>query len=312
MHSIVIVNWNSGRLLSDCLAPLLEDQRPARGAEVVVVDNASTDGSLELIVNAKDSDVTVLRNVANRGFAAACNQGARSCSGEYILFLNPDVRVDNKTVEQAREFLENGRAAGIGIVGIRLVNSNGSVQRSCTRFPTPRRVLGQSLGLDRVLPSLFPPHFMLEWDHGQTRDVDQVMGAFLMMSKAVFEKLGGFDERFFVYFEDVDLCLRARAEGYRVVHFAKVSAVHEGQGTTRNIKDVRLFYLLRSRLLYAKKHFSHGGFALVLLATLIFEPLSRVLGLSVVGKWGDVTAVVGGYRLLLASLPCLLFNRKCK
>ena len=253
---IVIVNWNSGGLLRRCLEALAASVREESCVgRVIVVDNASRDGSAEVADLDAALPLLILRNEVNRGFAAACNKGAaQGCSGQ-ILFLNPDVVVRPGALLAASRALAEGEAQRIGILGILLVDEHGATQRCTARFPTPWALLGRSAGLDRWLPSLVPPAFVTDWDHETTRDVDQVMGAFLLIRRDLFESLGGFDERFFVYYDDVDLCLRARDAGWRRVHFAGASAMHEGQGTTRAVKDIRLFYLLRSRLLYARKHF---------------------------------------------------------
>jgi hypothetical protein len=146
---------------------------------------------------------------------------------------------------------------------------------------------------------------MLEWDHETTRSVDQVMGAFLMIRRALFERLKGFDERFFVYFEDLDLCLRIKQQGWSVEHFAGSSAIHEGQGTTRTIVGTRLFYSWRGRLLYAAKNFSRSGLLACLLATLFLEPPIRIAAALGKGSAKDVRSVLSAYRLLLAALPRL-------
>lgn len=303
---IVTVNWNAGALLADCVASL-----PAaldggvRLERMVVVDNASTDGSADGLATA-GVPLVVVRNAANRGFAAACNQGAAGSRADYLLFLNPDVRLFPGALSGPLAVLEAPEGRGVGILGIRLVDEAGVVQRSCARAPTPGRLVGQSLGLDRVLPRLVPPHFMVEWDHADSRDVDQVMGAFLLIRRALFEELGGFDERFFVYFDDVDLCLRARARGWRVRHHAGAAAYHRGCGTTERVKDVRLFYALRSRVLFAAKHFGRAGAAAVAIAALLLEPAVRLAHALARRSPDEGRAVVAGTRLLWRALPEML------
>ena len=98
----------------------------------------------------------------------------------------------------------------LGIVGIQLIDSNGHVARNTARAPSAQAMIGHSLGLDRLMPSVFPTHFVSEWAHDETRNVDQVMGAFFFVRRGVFEALGGFDEQFFVYYEDLDFSVRAR------------------------------------------------------------------------------------------------------
>ncbi|AWK90281.1 glycosyltransferase family 2 protein [Azospirillum thermophilum] len=314
--TIVTVNWNSGALLRQCVASLPAALTGGFTLErMVVVDNASTDGSadgLETGASAETSAETsevplaVLRNPANRGFAAACNQGAAGARSDWLLFLNPDTRLSGTSLAPALSFLEEPASARTGILGIRLVDEAGRTQRACARFPTPGRILAQALGLDRLWPACFPPHFMTDWDHADTRPVDQVMGAFLMIRRDLFERLGGFDERFFVYFDDVDLCLRARQAGWEVVHFAGAEAYHRGGGTTDRVRDLRLFYSLRSRIQFAAKHFGMTGTVLVAAVSLLVEPLARLVHALVARSPRDAGAVLRGTALLWRALPDLL------
>lgn len=303
---IVTVNWNSGDLLRHCVGSLGGALTGGFALErMVVVDNASRDGSADGLPDAA-APLRILRNAENRGFAAACNQGAAGSTADYLLFLNPDTRLLPGSLAPALAFLEDPANAGIGALGVRLVDEEGRIQRNCARAPTPGRLIAQSLGLDRALPRLFPPHFMTEWDHGDTRDVDQVMGAFLIVRRPLFEALGGFDERFFVYFDDVDLCLEVRRAGWRVVYFAGAEVYHRGCGTTDQIRDIRLFYTLRSRLLFAGKHFGPGALTAVAVATLVLEPLVR-LGYALLRRSPrEAGEVLGGTRMLWADLPRLL------
>jgi GT2 family glycosyltransferase len=303
---VVIVNWNSGQHLRRALEALARSPEDVACIDkLIIIDNASTDESAKLDDFAGTLPLYIVSNEENRGFAAACNQGAAMGKAGAILFLNPDVRICPGALTKSLDFLFENSRARIGAVGVRLTDENGVTQRSCARFPTPRQLVAQSAFLDRMAPSLFVPHFMLEWDHETTRSVDQVMGAFLMTPRALFEDIGGFDERFFVYFEDLDLCLRIKQKGWSVMHYAEPSAIHEGQGTTRAIVDVRLFYNWRGRLLYAAKNFSQGGFVACLLGTLFLEPVARIAAALAKGSGKDARAVLGAYRLLLAALKPL-------
>lgn len=294
---VIIVNWNAGRLLHRCLESVIaarhEDLRLQR---VVVVDNASTDGSMHGVEGLAPF-VKIIPNASNTGFAAACNQGARGSIADYVLFLNPDTEVLTDGLVQPLAFLDRPENGDVGIVGIQLVDDAGRVARTCARFPTTGRICATMLGLDRVLPSVFPPHFMLEWDHGDSREVDQVMGAFFLVRRALFETLGGFDERFFVYFEEVDLSLRARLMGWRTVYLSTARAVHFGSGQGRRpAQATRLFYSLRSRLFYAHKHFSRSSAAILTLSTLILEPFARIalaIAARSPGRFGDTLKAYG-------------------
>ncbi|MGV7034286.1 glycosyltransferase family 2 protein [Methylobacterium symbioticum] len=301
---IVIVNWNGGGLVRACLASLAAAEAAlgdALALRVVVVDNGSTDGSADGLP-ALAHGPSVVRAGANLGFARACNRGAAEGRAGAILFLNPDTRVSADSLRIAHTALMTEPATGI--VGARQVAGDGAVERSCARAPTASSLIGQALRLDRL--GLVPSHFMTEWDHGEDRAVDQVMGAFLMIRRDLFARLGGFDPRFFVYYEDVDLCLRARAAGFAVRHVAGALIRHEGQGTTRQAKAHRLFYILRSGVLYAGKH--HGrATALALLALAFLAQLPMRLAYAALRRSpGEAAEVLRAGVLLLGAAPGLL------
>jgi len=272
---VVIVNWNSGRQLQECLASFTaasSDEVTLLG--VTVVDNASTDGSAQGLACPAPFDL--IRNAQNRGFAAACNQGAADAQADFLLFLNPDTRLMPGSLEQPTRYLQAPENAAVGIVGIQLLDADGRVARNTARLPTPWSMIGNSIGLDRLMPSVFPSHFATEWAHDETRTVDQVMGAFFLVRRSVFDALGGFDERFFVYYEDMDFAALARELGWSSVYLSTAQAFHRGQGTTNAATAQRMFYFARSRILYARKHFGGFGAVAVTLSTLFLEPLVRL------------------------------------
>lgn len=297
---VVIVNWNAGDLMRVCLAGLADVDRAAE-VRVTVVDNASTDDSLEGLP-ALPRPLRLIRNAGNLGFGRACNQGAAAGAAETILFLNPDTRVDPDALTRARAALMAD--PGTGIVGARLIDADGRTQRSCARAPSPGGMLGRALALDKI--GLVPPHFLLDWDHADDRAVDQVMGAFLMIRRDLFAALGGFDDRFFVYFEDVDLCTRARMSGFSVRHVAAAVTRHVGQGTTRQARAHRLFYYLRSEILYAGKH--HGPpTALVLIVTAFCAQVPLRIAHALARRAPREAAEVFRAAVLLAhAVPALL------
>lgn len=297
---VVIVNWNSGALLRECVASIHAYGHGVIGS-IVVVDNASADDSLAGV--AEDRRVDLVRLPDNAGFARACNVGAARCRAPYVLFLNPDARLMAGGIDGCVRFLESREGRDVGIVGAQLVDARGEVQRSSARFPTFRTYLGHALLLDRVMPRVFPPHFMREFDHRSSRDVDQVIGAFFLVRRDLFSRLGGFDERFFVYFEEVDFAWRARAAGWRSRFLADVMAYHKGGGTTDRVKAQRLFYSLRSRILYAFKNLDSLSAWGVLLVTLLLEPLSRLGQATLRASFEDAKAVVRAYGFLLRDLP---------
>jgi GT2 family glycosyltransferase len=267
---IVIVNWNSGAYLAACIASMVGlNQRTCSVASVSVIDNASTDDSAE--IDSTDLPLCIVRNDTNVGFAAACNIGARLGRGELILFLNPDTRLEPNSIEACAAHLR----ADVWVAGARLIDTSGRVQRSCSRVPTGPRMLAHALGVDRVLP--WTGYVMSGWAHDETRIVDHVIGAFYLIRRDVFERLGGFDERFFLYLEDLDLSMRVRAAGGTCIFAADAIAYHVGGGTTRSIKATRLFYSIRSRLQFSIKHLGSVSNAAVWIASLTIEPVVRGL-----------------------------------
>ena len=300
---VVIVNWNSGAQLRECLksfAAVADDDVAAR---VTVIDNASTDGSSEGLE--ASMPLAVVRNADNRGFGAACNQGAAGSEADFLLFLNPDTRLMPGSFAEPVRYLRAHENKRVGIVGIQLVDADGRVARNTARAPTAWSMVGNSVGFDRLDPRLFPPHFVTEWAHDQTRTVDQVMGAFFLVRRSLFEALGGFDERFFVYYEDLDFSVRARAQGWRSVYLSTAQAFHRGQGTTEGATARRTFYFCRSRILYARKHFGALGALAVTLATLALEPLARLAAAP--RSAGDT---LRAFAMLWRDLPNL-FGSRC-
>lgn len=295
---VVIVNWNSGNLLSRCLGSITRLERTGfELGRIVVVDNASSDDSTTVDPSLLTD---LVRNAENRGFGRACNQGAALGQGDLILLLNPDVTLepDSLTIP-VRRMAED---ATVDTVGIELVDDGGNVHRSCCRIPTVGSLLVHSFGLDRV--GVFARHGypMYEWAHDESRFVDHVIGAFYLVRRRTFDALGGFDERFFVYLEDLDLSKRIKDRGGRCLYLADASAHHVGGGTTRTIKARRLAYSLHSRLKYAAKHHGRIGLVLVALATLLVEPLIRIAIAAARFSWTDVKAVAVGYAHLYGSL----------
>jgi N-acetylglucosaminyl-diphospho-decaprenol L-rhamnosyltransferase len=304
---IIIVNWNSGGLLRDCLRSITiaANQDNFKLNRVVVVDNASCDGSADELEELR-IPLFIIRNEVNRGFAAACNQGEKESKADYLLFLNPDTYLNEDSLAKPLIFMEKGFNQHIGIAGIQLIESNGEIARTCARFPTPARFFSKMLGLDRLFPHVFPSYFMSDWDHRESREVDHVMGAFFLIRRLIFEKLGGFDEQFFVYLEDLDFSFRARQVGWRSFYLADAKAHHKGGGTSEKVKALRLFYSLQSRIFYGYKHFGWWSATGLMLGTLVIEPLIRFTFSAARRSRGEIRETIKGYSFLWGNLPLLL------
>ena len=295
----VIVNWNSGAQLRHCLRSFAAAAGNDVAARVTGIDNAAADGSCDALE--APVPLTVVRNSDNRGFGAACNQGAAGSDADFILFLNPDTRLMPGSLAGPGRYLQSGEYKTVGIVGIQLLDADGKIARNTARAPTAWSMVANSIGLDRLMPGIFPPHFVTEWAHDETRAVDQVMGAFLLVRRTVFEALGGFDERFFVYFEDLDFSMRARARGWSSVYLADAQAFHRGQGTTETAPARRTFYFCRSRILYARKHFRSAGALAVTAAMLTLEPFARIAASP-----RSAGSTLRAFGMLWRDLPALL------
>lgn len=312
MVDIIIVNWNSGRQLLDAINSISAFDSDLVG-KVVIVDNNSTDDSLKNIERNFDKinfSIELVRNSTNIGFGAACNQGVKLSTGKYVLLLNPDARLFAQSLSMPVAYMQNPENSDVGICGIQLIDENGHISRTCARFPSVAVFSSQALGLNKFPGLQRWSHHMAEWDHLSTREVDHVIGAFYLIRRSLFESLNGFDERFFVYLEDLDLSLRARQAGWRSVYLASVQAFHAGGGTSQQVKATRLFYSLRSRLLYGFKHFAPLRAWALVGVTLLVEPVSRSIFSLIRGGPEDVRNTLKGYGMLWRALPAILKVRR--
>lgn len=307
MIDIIIVNWNAGRQLVDAVYSIIQHHRNLVSS-VIIVDNTSTDNSLALVEALSDLpfNLQIIRNAENRGFGAACNQGAALARGDYLLFLNPDTLLFENSLTVPLNFMKQPENADVGIVGIQLVDENNHIARSCARFPSLGIFLAYSLGVNRLPGCRHLNMHMDDWAHETTATIDHVIGAFYLIRRSLFESLGGFDDRFFVYLEDLDLSLRVHQVGWRSVYLTDAQAFHAGGGTSRQVKARRLFYSVRSRLFYGFKHFKSWQAWVLLGMSLGLEPITRVVFSLIRGGLNDVCNTLEAYRMLYCNLPDIL------
>jgi N-acetylglucosaminyl-diphospho-decaprenol L-rhamnosyltransferase len=294
---IIVVDYNAGELVRACIRSIA-DHPPSvcQLGSVIVVDNASQVPT-RAWVQELGLTVTLLRNETNQGFARACNQGASLGDAEYLLLLNPDTEVLSDSLDAPVQFLEDPANEDIGIVGIQLVDATGRVTPTCSQHPRLIHFVNKALGLDRIAPGRFCSGQLLGWDHLESRRVDGVMGAFFLVRRSLWDRLGGLDERFFVYFEEAEFSVRASQLGSGSYFLADARATHHGAGTTGSMQATRLFFSYQSRLRFARKHFGFGAYAGVLLLTLIVEPLSRVIFALARRVPRSATEVIQGARM---------------
>lgn len=299
----ITVNWNAGHQLRAVLESVANsDLQQHQLLRFVVVDNASSDQSSD---NLEDLGLPLhlIHNEKNLGFGTACNQGASQSNADYLIFLNPDLRVENDTLAQLITFLEEPSNSHIGVVGGQLFNENGTViTQTCANFLRPKHVLYDALGLSALFPQYFSGLKMANWDHKDSRQVDHVIGALYCVRRRLFENVTGFDEDFFMYLEDLDLSLRLNKADGSAYYLTSARGFHKGGGTSEQIKAKRLALSLQSRIRYARKHFTFLQFLFVIFLTLFIEPFPRLILAIVRRSLDDVKHTIQGYLLLYGYL----------
>ncbi len=283
MHlSIIIVNYNVKYFLEQCLYSV---QKACEGidTEIIVIDNNSTDGS-KFFLEPSFLKVNFIWNNVNAGFAKANNQGLALAKGKYILFLNPDTILPEDCIKKCLHFFNLNNK--IGALGIRMVDGSGNFLKESKRgFPSPATSLFKLFGLASLFPrsKTFAHYYLAHLSNTQNNEVDVLAGAFIMIPKTVLNDIGNFDERFFMYGEDIDLSFRIQKAGYKNYYFADSTIVHfKGESTKKEShKYVFLFYSAMN--LFVKKHYDarKAGFIIIILqiAILLRAALSAIKNL---------------------------------
>jgi GT2 family glycosyltransferase len=256
--SVAIVNWNTRQMLLDALDSIYSAP-PSFPFEVIVVDNASQDGSAPAVAE-RFPQVVLIANTDNTGYAEGNNQAMKIAKAAYILLLNPDVLLPVGGLERAVGFMEAHREAGA--LGVRQVHPDGRLQRSVRGFPTPMTVLWELLGLSRLFPNsrLFGAYRMTWFDYAHVAEVDQPMGTFLLMRRAVVEQIGMLDEAFPIFFNEVDWCLRCKRAGWKIFFTPDVEIVHYGGASTTQVGAAMAWESRRGLLQFYNKHYAAARF----------------------------------------------------
>ncbi|HWA07628.1 MAG TPA: glycosyltransferase [Ignavibacteria bacterium] len=244
--SVIIVNYNVKELLEQCINSIFSASTKL-DVEVIIVDNNSFDGSVQYIKEKFPGNprLKIIESPVNMGFAKANNLGAREAEGEYLLILNPDTILQEDTLDKSLEFYKSVK--DIGALTCKLILPNGKLDLACRRsFPTPSVAVYRILGLSRIFPKskLFGKYNLTYLDENETYEVDAIVGAYMLIKKDVYEKVKGFDEDYFMYGEDLDLCFRIKKAGYRIFYYPKTSIIHyKGESTKKSsISYVNNFY----------------------------------------------------------------------
>jgi hypothetical protein len=274
--SIVIVSWNVRDLLRRCLLSVIRDQGAVireqgsgtrdQGSgtshrslitETIVVDNGSTDGSIE-VMRGEFPTVRLIANTHNQGFPAANNQGLAVAQGRYVLLLNPDTEVVEDALATMVAFADGH--PDVGVVGPQLLNPDGSVQSSRRRFPTLATAFFESTWLQPYAPRrLLERYYVLDRPDDATQDVDWVKGAALLARREALERVGPMDEKFFMYSEELDWCRRFREAGWRVVYLPTAQVVHHEGKSSEQVVAARHIHFQTSKVRYFRKY--HGAVA---------------------------------------------------
>jgi len=253
--SIIIVSWNTRKMLRECLESIF-DTLGNQEVEVIVVDNASEDGSQQLV--SRDFPAAALiRNTVNQGFAAANNQALRIASGKYILLLNSDTIVQGDVIAQSVDYMELN--PDVGVMGCRVLNTDGTLQPTCSRFPTLLNLFLLTSGLWKLpWPNFLDRYQMRRWQRRDERDVEIVSGCYMMVRSEAVKEIGLLDESFFFFGEETDWCQRFKEAGWRL-RFAPVGEIiHHGGGSVRKLNHERDLMLSSATV---KLHLKHGGLA---------------------------------------------------
>ncbi len=256
--SVVIVNYNVKHFLGQCLHSALKASENPE-TEIFVVDNNSVDGSCPM-VREKFPKVTLIENKKNLGFSKANNQGIRQAKGEYVLLLNPDTVVEEHCFEKVCAFMDEHPEAG-GL-GVKMIDGKGRFLPESKRgLPTPKVAFYKIFGLSALFPRSkeFSRYYLGHLDANQTREVEILAGAFMLLRKKALDKAGLFDEDYFMYGEDIDLSYRLRLKGYKNYYFADTTIIHyKGESTKKgSVNYVKMFY--KAMIIFAQKHFSKGN-----------------------------------------------------
>jgi GT2 family glycosyltransferase len=296
--SIIIVNWNTQGLLRDCLASVFRGLGTLE-AEVLVSDNASEDGS-QAMVRQEFPQALLIDNDRNLGFAAGNNVALRRATGRYVMLLNTDTLVHGDVLPRAVEWLDaNPR---VGVMGPRLLNTDGTVQPSCSAFPSLRFLAMQTLGLTRI--AAWDSYRMTGWDRSSERQVDVISGAAMFVRREAMEQVGLLDEAFFFYGEETDWCHRYKRAGWELVFAPIPEITHFGGGTAGKLNHRRDVLMTEGT---TRLHRKHGGVAagLTCFAILAAHNASRAAfwaALSLVRKPG-ASARARHFASVVADLP---------
>lgn len=276
--SIIIVNWNTRDILRDCLSSVYEQTKDIT-FEIIVIDNASSDGSTQMIQK-EFPQVILIDNAENLGFGAANNQGMQIAKGCYVLLLNSDTVILEGAIQKTLYFANHHPQAAV--VGVRNHNANGNLVKNCFQFASVQNLLISTLGLHRMFPKnhFFGRERMTWWDFQTIREVDVVAGCYMLVRRRAIDSVGMMDERYFMYGEEMDWCWRFQQAGWKTLYYPDAQIMHYGgMSAAQNPVGMRLEQQ-RSFLCFVEKR--QGRSAQILARFLLV-----VSGIIRIGYWGS-------------------------
>jgi O-antigen biosynthesis protein len=261
--SVIIVNYNVRYFLEQCLYSLIKAGKNT-SAEIIVVDNNSTDDSCTM-VTMNFPDAILVRNSINRGFSAACNQGIKISRGRYILLLNPDTLVEEDTFTKCISFIEEHSEAGA--MGVKMINGNGKfLPESKRSVPTPSTAFFKMAGFSGIFPRsrIFNRYYLGHLDSSATTEAEVLSGAFMFIRRAALDKTGLLDETYFMYGEDIDLSYRLIQAGYKNYYYPGVKIIHYKGESTRKGDIDNVFNFYKAMLVFINRHYGKNHYRLLL------------------------------------------------
>ncbi|MDO7908858.1 glycosyltransferase family 2 protein [Paenibacillus sp. JX-17] len=253
--SILIVSYNTCRLTLDCLDSVFASKTGYQ-YEVIVIDNQSSDDSVQAIGD-KYPEITLITNDENTGFATANNQGMEAAQGRYILLLNSDTVIQDDTLQTMIEFMDNNE--NVGASGCKVILPDGSLDKACKRgFPTPSASFYYAFGFSKFFPDhpKFNQYQLGHLDADEAYEVDCLVGAFMLVRRETIDQIGGLDETFFMYGEDIDWCYRMKQAGWGIYYYPQTCIVHLKGGSARLRPKKVIYEFHRAMWVFYRKHYS--------------------------------------------------------
>lgn len=265
--SIVIVSWRSKDYLKKCLYSIYYNLKNIT-FEIIVVDNGSKDGTADMI-KINFPAVAFFYNNDNYGFSKANNQGIKHSRGKYVLILNPDTLIMNAAIQKLMMFLD--KHVDIGAIGPKILNPDNSVQLTCARnFPTPLTEFFSTMIIFKKLSNyrIFGEYLLAYWDHNNSRQVNALSGACMMIRRRTFDKIGLFDERYFMYAEDLDICYRIKKKGWKIWYLPEAQIIHYGGQSSSQAVEETYFRYYESMEFFYRKYY--GCFSVIFYKAVLF------------------------------------------